>query len=341
MSLRIEYGPIGLAGGLAVQAGQNEGAQAAQQMGLRMAEVNSQANAEAARQALEEKSFELRKAMASQLALAQRMTPAASSVADSLTASKSTKQDQQQQSLAQLDDMLSKGQITLQQYQNARAGVMTGSKALVDKAIMPPDQTDPMQKPIFQAQRQMIHDKRTQLYDQMNEIRKATSDDFSAKPPLTGPGSAVEVQKQIDATYNDEKKLWGDFAPKASDQPAQPTGNIAGYNPNGPVPSSPSAWIGPNAPLGSQGINDLARQLAGPGAAQIGTPPPAMGHPEGTILHSASTNQHFIVKNGQIVPYTPPSTKTATPSTEAAPTGNPSGPYSGEEGIGWVQPNGQ
>jgi hypothetical protein len=289
MSLNVEYGPIGLAGALAVKAGQNEAGYKAQQVAMEQQRLSMEQQAETTRQAAQDKAFSLQEAQASQIALAQRRTPAAEHIAGALSASNLTKQDEQRQSLAQLDDMLEKGQITPTQYQNARAGVMTGSKALVDKAIMPPDQTDPMQKPVFQAQRQMIHDKRTQLYNQMNEIRKATSDDFSAKPPLTGPGSAVEVQKQIDTTYEEEKNLWGDFAPK----PAAPeTPGSSSMTPFKGWPSSGTT----------------------PAAAPAPAAPAWQGHPDGTTFTSRSTGQRFIMQNGQPVPYTPSTAPSAQPA---------------------------
>jgi hypothetical protein len=336
MSLEVNYGPIGLAGVLAVRAGQNESAYKAQEMALEQQRLNMEQQAQFQRQQAQDKAFELQQAQASQIAVAQRRTPAAESVAGALAASNMTKQDQQQQSLAQLDDMLSKGQITPTQYQNARAGVMTGSKGLIDKAIMPPDQGDPMQKPIFQAQLRSIREQREAAYDELKQINAAKLDPF--KSGQVPAGRDKVLQAQIDQTYADEQKILAQATPKPAEA-AQPSGNIAGYNPASPTQSSPSAWVGPTAPLGAEGIQNLSRSMAGPGAAPInqtvlapnGTPDT---YAEGHILTNRRTGVSLVKRQGQwvpnsdsTIPATPPDTSQAPPTNFSVSGGGPGSFY--------------
>lgn len=287
MSLNVEYGPIGLAGALAVKAGQNEAGYKAQQVAMEQQRLSMEQQAETTRQAAQDKAFSLQEAQASQIALAQRRTPAAEHIAGALSASNLTKQDEQRQSLAQLDDMLEKGQITSTQYQQARAGVMTGSKGLIDKAIMPPDQTDPMQKPLFQAKLRSIREQREAAYEELKQLNAAKLD--PVKSDQVNPERIKTLQAQIDKTYADEQGILTEAAPKAT------------------APESPgSSSMTPFKGWPSSGTT--------PAAAPAPTPSWS-GHPDGTILTSPSTGKQFIMQNGQPVPYTLPAAPTAQPAT--------------------------
>ena len=271
MSLNVDYGPIGLAGALAVRAGQNEAAYKEQEIALQQQRLSMEQQAETARQTAQDKAFSLQQAQASQIALAQRRTPAAESVAGALSASNMTKQDQQRQSLAQLDDMLEKGQITPSQYQNARAGVMTGSKGLIDKAIMPPNEGDPMQKPIFQAQLRSIREQREAAYEELKQINEAKLDPFKSSQVPAGRDKVL--QAQIDQTYADEQKILAQASPK----PAAPeTPGSASMTPFTGWPSDATAQPAAIAPTQS--------------------------HPEGTVIRHQQTGQTLVMNNGQWTP---------------------------------------
>lgn len=290
MALEVNYGPVGLLGAIAGMAGQREGAW--KQAGLDMQATRmTQENIQQANQiAAQDRAHQLQAAMASKMAVAQKMTPAAEHVSSYLEQQNAIKQHDQTQSRAQLDDMLNKGSITPEQYGRAVMGLLSGSKGLMDKAIMPPDTTDPMQKPIFAAKLQMIRDQRAQMYDNLKDIRKAQMDvtmkvpDSTEIDPVTGKvysTKEAELMAKINKTYTDEQSILSSAAPsppKASDTgttgsdgiPRVPGTNIPilkSANPadQGPVGSGYIATPIPGASPTEQNIMSLINKQVGPG----------------------------------------------------------------------------
>ena len=302
MSLKVEYGPIALAGALAAQAGSNESAYKNQQMVLEQQRLSMEQQAETSRQMAQDRAFSLQQAMASQVAVAQRRTPAADHVAEHLSLENQQKQNEQKLQTDYLDKMLASGKITQQQHDNAMIGVLTGNHELMSRVLAPTEKTDPMEKASFQGSMQQIRDRIKALYEQKKEIQKNVGDPFKTQPPAKGPGSLADMDDQIKTATDEAHKLITDAMKETPAGPAVPTGNIAGYNPNGPVPSSSSAWIGPAA--------------GQPAAAPISaaTAPVWQGHPDGSTFTSPSTGKRFIIQNGQPVPYTPPATVQPAPA---------------------------
>jgi hypothetical protein len=143
--------------------------------------------------------------MASRQAVIDQRTPVADHVAEHLQLENKNRQDEQARTKGQLDTMLSKGQITQTQYQQAMTGVLSGSKGLVDRAIVPTTQTDPLQRPQFQAQVQMLRDKRASLYSEKKEINAALLDPFKAGNVQAGRGAAIDAE--LKQNYADEAAL--------------------------------------------------------------------------------------------------------------------------------------
>jgi hypothetical protein len=170
-----------------------------------------------------------------------------------------------------------------------------------------------MQKPIFQAQLRSIREQREAAYDELKQINAAKLDPF--KSDHVPAGRDKVLQAQIDQTYADEQKILAQATPKPAEA-EQPSGNIAGYNPASPTPSSPSAWVGPTAPLG---------------AAPNGTPDT---YAEGHILTNRRTGVSLVKRQGQwvpnsdsTIPATPPDTSQAPPTNFSVSGGGPGSFY--------------
>lgn len=291
MALNVEYGPISLAGGLAAAAGTSVGSAAGQQTaiqsGLSLLSQSSQYNAQQANRRAQDRAFELQQAMADRIAGGQHRTPAADNVAEHLRLETQNRRDEQNRTKTQLDNLLSKGQISETQYGQAMAGVLSGSKGLIDRAIIPAATTDPMQKPLFAARLQMIRDQRAAHYNELKETQAASLDPLKSRS--IPKGKLDQIKTNIDQTYKDEATLLAE-ASKSAVAPADMGGSLSMT----PVP---------NAQEGN--ILNLARSMAGPGAAPIGYNPQP-GAPSGqqqTLMappvEQRTVGQTYMLPNGK------------------------------------------
>jgi hypothetical protein len=147
MALNVDYGPIGLFGAIAAQAGQNEGKWKQANLDMQAARMTQENIQQANQIAAQDRAHQLQAAMegqrlafAKQQAADQKMSPAAAHVSSYLDQQNQIRQQDKAASKAQLDDLLSKGIITQEGYGRALTGVLTGSKSLIDKAVLGPEQ---------------------------------------------------------------------------------------------------------------------------------------------------------------------------------------------------------
>jgi hypothetical protein len=262
MPITIEYGPAGLAGGLAGLAGQGEANQRSFSQGIQLAELAQRQDELRARVAAEN-SDRLQRAYAQHVASASMRSPVADHVSDHLLAANQIKQEDQNRTKAQLDSMLEKGLITPKQYQNAITGVLSGSRGLIDRALIPTGQTDPLQKPILQARIQMLRDRRASLYNERKEIHAAQMD--PGKRSFITPGRNDAITRELDASYKAEHDLLSEGLTKQT-PPSEGTmtvNNQAGISAqvspgsmavNGQTTASPQQGL-PEAPLGFRYID--------------------------------------------------------------------------------------
>ena len=213
MPINIDYSPVGALGSLAATAGQGQGQREAFAQDMQLQDLALRQNELQMRRDASDKAFQLQTAMASRQAMVGQRTPVADHVAEHLQLENKNRQDEQAQTKGQLDTMLNKGQITQTQYQQAMTGVLSGSKGLVDRAIIPTTQTDPLQRPQFQAQVQMLRDKRASLYSEKKEIDAALLDPFKAGNVQAGRGAAIDAE--LKQNYADEAALMSNAAKSA------------------------------------------------------------------------------------------------------------------------------
>jgi len=139
MPIKIEYGPIGLAGGLATMAGQVEAQKTAFAQGLQSDQLNMARQIEANRVAAQGKAFQLQMAVAERELAAKTRTP----VTSHITAQPDAKQDQRKQFEQQLDQMVEAGIIDDAQRKRGMVAYTTGSKPLMAEVLAAPKPAKP------------------------------------------------------------------------------------------------------------------------------------------------------------------------------------------------------
>jgi hypothetical protein len=138
MPITIQYGPAGLAGALAVQAGQGEGRLERDRLGLQYAQLNLQAQHEANVVAAQNKAFELQQAVEDRKAAQAARTPVADHIAEKLQLQNQYRTTQQTALQKQVDAMLASGSIDKATHQKITFGIMEGNKDLVTHLFQPP-----------------------------------------------------------------------------------------------------------------------------------------------------------------------------------------------------------
>lgn len=200
MPITVQYSPVTGMGLLAATAGAGAGRLEArkQQFAEDVAslQLSQQAQAEANRQAAQNRAFSLQQAMADRMATEQRRTPAADHIAERVGLARAERDLEQKQFRTQLDSMLEKGSIDPAQYQKGLLAVMTGNSAMMAQIMATPKVT--AERPnISNVEevgiiRQSFREKRRRIETQSNKIL----DNLFNPADIAVHGAAV--QKQLD-----------------------------------------------------------------------------------------------------------------------------------------------
>lgn len=273
MPITIDYSPVGALGAAAAMAGRAAGQREQFAQGIQLADLDLR------RQQAQDKAFALQTAIAQRKTAEGTRTPAADHIAEHLALTQQARQDDQKRTMDQLDSLLQAGHITEKQHQQAKMGVLSGSKELIDRAIIPLGTADPMELPGFRASLQMTRDKRTSLQEERKELFKAMQDPLNrAKIPV--------IQAQIDAI--DKEKLPANYQ-EEQDMIMRATKKLA-------QPAAPE-----EAPTPS---------------AQPGFPDPSQFE-EGHLLRHKTTGALYKLQRGIWTPFTPPAPAAPSPASPA------------------------
>ena len=349
MPFTIQYGPAGLAGVLAAQAGAAEGQRrndaaanslqaAAWDADARMAEARNRA-------------MELQLAHADRLAAMNMRTPAAQHIAGALTAEQIQKQQDTKGTIDLLGKKLSSGEITQSQYDTAMVGVHSGVHNLVEGVLAPKtDKTqerfdlDQKQKLAVRASSQKYVDSvlaSGQITPQQHALASlaAQSDNHELMvraltpkvevDPLTKPVLAAKLKREEDQRHLDTTALshYQKAAASIVDKGTVPPGAIEAlqkkiqdsFDRTDQIIAEASRKPGAAGyvnPLG--GGEAVPVEEGGPVPIPVpGVPadlPDPRQYPEGQHTTKNSTGEQFIIRGGQWVPYQPP----AAPQPQAA-----------------------
>jgi hypothetical protein len=304
MPINIDYSPVGALVSAAQGAGQAEAQRTSFSQGLQLADLGL-------RQQAQNQAFSLQKAYAERQAAEQSRTPAADHIAERLNLETANRQAERTVIKTHLDGMLSKGQISDDQYQQAMAGVLSDSKELTAQAILQGNRPDPMQKPQFSARVQMLRDDRVTLQNELRQIHVARSNVLTPADALSeGKVREAAIRKELAANVAEEMGML-----TGPEKAASPAGTLSF---NGKVVSTTAA-------PGSLSIRP-AGQVA---PAMIPGLPDPSKFEEGHILRNKTTGQTMILQQGAWVPQSAPIPQKLSPPggiTPAWQAAHPSSP---------------
>ena len=181
MPITIQYGPAGLAGALAVQAGQGEGRLDRQRLDFQSAQLNLQAQHEANVVTAQNKAFELQQAVEDRKAAQEARTPVADHIAEKLQLQNQYRTTQQTTLQKQVDAMLASGSIDTATHQKVSFGITEGNKDLVTHLFQAP-KPGPAEKPTisnaeeFELVRQPFKERRRMLDVEEGRINTKLAD---------------------------------------------------------------------------------------------------------------------------------------------------------------------
>jgi hypothetical protein len=311
MALRVDYSPVGALMSLASAAGR------AQQQPVYAQDVSlSQAGGIGPMQAqTSDHAFSLQRAMADRIAAAQLRTPAADHIAERADLSRKRRVEEQKQYKDQLDEMLSAGTIDQTQYQKAIIAVLTGNDSLLTEVLKQPKAPKPEKPNISNSQevsliREKYREQRRMASEELARVDKDLSSEFTATPEAKQ--KQADLKKQIAGLFDQEAadiEKWRKEGRGQEGEAETPQGKISMSVNGRPVEQTASLQPGMGSVTtlpskSEQGIMDMARQMAGPGAAQIGMQPQT-----GTISGGAApappaaqriAGQSYTLPNGKI-----------------------------------------
>jgi hypothetical protein len=226
MPFNIDYTPMGALGGLAMAAGQAEGAKAGAQLALQYAHLAQQQEQFNADLGLRSQAMQLQQAQAQRMAQ-KAIPPAGDHIQERALLQRQERERNQGIAKAQLDRMLESKTIDPAHYQQALLGIMSGDDNAITSVIASMNKKDPMDKATFQAKTQMHRDKRKALVQELLQLNK---DPLAAIADEAGHAAKVaEIKKKLDAEdANEAGLLGGDDSDAALEGPAGGAGTPAG-----------------------------------------------------------------------------------------------------------------
>jgi hypothetical protein len=279
MPITIQYGPAGLAGALAVQAGQGEGRLDRQRLDLQSAQLNLQAQHEANVVAAQNKAFELQQAVEDRKAAQAARTPVADHIAEKLQLQNQYRTTQQTALQKQVDAMLASGSIDKATHQKITFGIMEGNKDLVTH-LFQPQKPGPAEKPTisnaeeFELIRQPFKERRRMLDVEEGRIntKLADPDTEMMYPKVAAQLKARlgEIRALRDTEFANEtaaiNKLRTEGAPgrhPAPATPAKPTVDASGAIVNlGTTQGSGSVTFTPEMTDSERDIMRMSQEIA-------------------------------------------------------------------------------
>jgi hypothetical protein len=160
------------------------------------------------RQQAGDRAYSLQQAHAQLLAAQGIQTPLAGHIAERLNMETQHRQAERDAIKTHLDGMLSKGQISDDQYQQAMAGVLSDSKELTAQAILQGNRPDPMQKPQFSSRVQMLRDQRKALTTELHQIKTARVYPLTSEADKAeGQVREEEIKKEMAENVAEDMKL--------------------------------------------------------------------------------------------------------------------------------------
>jgi hypothetical protein len=272
MPITIQYGPAGLAGALAVQAGQGEGRLDRQRLGLQTAQLNLQAQHEANQVAAQNKAFELQQAVEDRREALQARTPVADHVKEKADIERADQQKEQEAIRKQMAKMRTAGIISEAEHEKGILAMLTGAKGLVTQLFEPQKPGDPSisnvkEVAIIQAKHREL---RRPFYTRLQAIAKTLADEFSIEPKeklqiekgqLEAKIQAGMVQEAEEIDKIRQKGPGGSHPTAAAQATVDAAGNIIT-----PSPASGMGTITYSQGLSEseQGIVDAVKKMAGP-----------------------------------------------------------------------------
>jgi hypothetical protein len=202
MPITIQYGPAGIAGGLAGMAGAGEARRQTFSEGMQLSDLALRQNSEQYRQMAGDRAFALQSAMADRTTVAGRKSPAADHIEERADIIRADKAANQKLVKDQLDKMLASGTIDPSQYQKGLMAVMTGNEGLMQHILANPKAT--VEKPnISNAEevdiiREPFREKRRQMQTQFSSTIKNVYD------PAEVEKQKATLQASLDAEFTKE-----------------------------------------------------------------------------------------------------------------------------------------